>query len=246
MEYTTYKFYQSAFIDEAEYENLKTIATKNVKYVTRDLNLFISKEYNSGFIDSKIREKMYSLILYIRNDIEFKNKLEKEEVFNLCNEIISKLNTIEITKEKRLDFIANEYVKRFEYEIENGSKKEQLNFDDIETLQLVAIDNIIIKILSEEESPNVFRLCLSNRFLNCINAIIEENSDILDDNCFFTNLLYIMNRNLYTCENYSKFKINEKKADLIFKKTMYLIKKLEKIKNIDLEKGTTKIKTKNN
>ena len=34
MEYTTYKFYQSAFIDEAEYENLKTITTKNVKYVT--------------------------------------------------------------------------------------------------------------------------------------------------------------------------------------------------------------------
>lgn len=55
MEYTTYKFYQSAFIDEAEYENLKTITTKNVKYVTNDLNLFISKEYNSGFIDSKIR-----------------------------------------------------------------------------------------------------------------------------------------------------------------------------------------------
>lgn len=106
MEYTTYKFYQSAFIDEAEYENLKTITTKNVKYVTNDLNLFVSKEYNSGFIDSKIREKMYLLTSYIRNDIEFKSKLEKEEVYNLCNEIISKLNTIEITEEKKLDFFS--------------------------------------------------------------------------------------------------------------------------------------------
>ena len=80
VEYTTYKFYQSAFIDEAEYENLKTITTKNVKYVTNDLNLFISKEYNSGFIDSKIREKMYLLTSYIRNDIEFKSIRKRRSI----------------------------------------------------------------------------------------------------------------------------------------------------------------------
>lgn len=245
MEYTTYKFYQSAFIDEAEYENLKTITTKNVKYVTNDLNLFISKEYNSGFIDSKIREKMYLLTSYIRNDIEFKSKLEKEEVYNLCNEIISKLNTIEITKEKKLDFFTNECKKRFSYEFEN-SYKIKLIFSTVEILELVAIDNTVIKILSEEKSPNVLRLCLSNRFLICINAIIEENSDILDDDCFFINLLYVMNTNLYVCENYFEFKLNKQDANLILKKTMYLMKKLEKIKNIDLEKGTSKIKTKNN
>ena len=100
--------------------------------------------------------------------------------------------------------------------------------------------------LSEEKSPNVLRLCLSNRFLTCINAIIEENSDILDDDCFFINLLYVMNTNLYVCENYFEFKLNKQDANLILKKTMYLMKKLEKIKNIDLEKGTSKIKTKNN
>ena len=180
MEYTTYKFYQSAFIDEAEYENLKTITTKNVKYVTNDLNLFISKEYNSGFIDSKIREKMYLLTSYIRNDIEFKSKLEKEEVYNLCNEIISKLNTIEITEEKKLDFFTNECKKRFSYEFESNYKIK-LIFSTVEILELIAIDNTVIKILSEEKSPNVLRLCLSNRFLICINAIIEENSDILDE-----------------------------------------------------------------
>ena len=230
MEYTTYKFYQSAFIDEAEYENLKTITTKNVKYVTNDLNLFISKEYNSGFIDSKIREKMY---------------LEKEEVYNLCNEIISKLNTIEITEEKKLDFFTNECKKRFSYEFESNYKIK-LIFSTVEILELIAIDNTVIKILSEEKSPNVLRLCLSNRFLICINAIIEENSDILDDDCFFINLLYVMNTNLYVCENYFEFKLNKQDANLILKKTMYLMKKLEKIKNIDLEKGTSKIKTKNN
>lgn len=108
--------------------------------------------------------------------------------------------------------------------------KLKLIFSTVEILELIAIDNTVIKILSEEKSPNVLRLCLSNRFLICINAIIEENSDILDDDCFFINLLYVMNTNLYVCENYFEFKLNKQDANLILKKNYVFNEKTGKNK----------------
>ena len=41
---------------------------------------------------------------------------------NSADEIISKLNTIEITEEKKLDFFTNECKKRFSYEFESNYK----------------------------------------------------------------------------------------------------------------------------
>lgn len=224
LEYLVYKELQIAFSQEQE----KIFDEMNIhSYVfINSLKSFVYRNINTGFINEKVRQMIYNLIEQIRYGKEFQSFEEKKEVFEMCNDIISKLNVIDLSLSKRFAKI-EAYKRYFDVDTEFYEfKKETISFD-------FQVTNDLILPYSE----NLKKYTLDDEFLSSVNAILYEQPYILEDENFLNNLCSILLENLLICEKILEENNNKKiknsclihDTKYIKSRTLYLLRRLTSI-----------------
>ena len=219
MDYFTYKEMQYLFLvnedNFSEYYDIYSLEFLN------DLNSFIDLNLNCGFITDQIKERILILISNIRNNTSYNNETDRENRYDIYNDMIGKINKLNVNLEQKFCII--EALKR--------NPEEKLYFFEF-SLSEIMYDYEILDVFLDDLSDNDLNVySMNSMFISSINAIITENDEILNDSIFLENLLMILLLNLEKCDNFKVYKYNKKDAQFIKSRTNSLLDRIKEIRN---------------
>lgn len=161
----------------------------NVLETVRDITY-----YYVDFMDEKIENNVVRIINYYRNDYVYQSNEEKQKIFNICNDIIIKINSTANNKsiKKLKEHIIVEYKARG-FNISNklikGVNKipyayfelvKDYNFTDFRILIFnneIVSEQDFIEYLQNFSSDNFF-------FINCLKLLLDEYPNLLENPVF--------------------------------------------------------------
>jgi len=218
MEYTVYKFFQCSLLNEQGYEKLKN---QILLFPDDYLNLllqFVVQNQNTGFFTTQIRKNIFDLLSYVRQNLEYENFEDKKNKYEIINEIIGILNVVDFGL-NNLYYKINEVEKRYHDSTKYIVTEEEISND------LIYLCNLLNNLEAEE----LEKFIMNDEFIGSVNAMIDENPNLVNDEKFIENLNKVLEMNINICGIYISRKLNEKHAKYIINRTLnlkYLIDKL--------------------
>ncbi len=228
--YLTYKLIQTSILDKQQLEILKR---QIIKFESFGLDFIKQYVEINSFITYDARENLYDLISYFRHDIKYSSYEEKVKMYELCNEIIGVLNTIELCSDSLFKDIESE-------------KRYPENYNKIKNNSEIINDFIILNEFSNPiDSEIINKYVMNDQFLGSINAILIENPKIIYEEIFLNNLNAILDENIKRSKANKINKLDEYNSLYIELRTLNIKEKVIDIKFKDLKIDNKKAYVKN-
>lgn len=151
-------------------------------------------DYYEDFLDEQIEDNVVKIVNYFRDDYIFESQEEKEMIYNMCNDIIIKINSKRGTKnvDKLKQHILSEYKSR-EFNISKNLIKgidsipesyfelvKDFNYCDF---RILVYTSILVSDEDFEEFQNDFFL-KNPFFINSLNILLDECPSLIENPLF--------------------------------------------------------------
>ncbi len=215
-----YKFINALVFTENYDMMFEDFFTKYGKPSLATLAILNAIVLNLGdIIDNNMERNILNMVNYFKVDYSCEHEDEKNDIFNICNEIIGYVNDHNFKGEEASIYCAEQLALRgysmIDRVILTGGKRLLSTFDFIKKLQVQ--DLLVIATLYGDKSGNLYNLKKeeygdpSYTYITSIKISVEENPYYLDDKLFLQRLkeiveIYEKNLKTYKPEKNEKIK----------------------------------------